>query len=79
MRILFYALLCISIMFFGGRAFAEEVGSDTTAQSGDDEALPQEETYSFPSIKPDILIYGGYRFVSSEGSRRAEEYEYLHD
>ena len=79
MRILFYALLCISIMFFGGRAFAEEVASDATAQSGDDEALPQEETYSFPSIKPEIWVSGGYRFVSTEGSRRAEEYEYLHD
>ena len=79
MRKFFYALLFISIMFFGGRAFAEEVESDTAAQSGSDEALPQEETYTFPSIKPEISIYGGYRFVSSEGSRRAEEYEYLHD
>jgi predicted porin len=79
MRKLFYALLCISIMFLGGKVFAEEIESNTTAQNGGDEAPSQEEAYSFPRMKPEIWVFGGYRFVSNDGSPRAEEYEYLHD
>jgi predicted porin len=79
MRKLFYALFCISIMFFGSRALAEEVDSDTAAQSGGDEAPSQEEAYTFPTIEPEVRLFGGYRFVSRQGSPRAEEYEYLHN
>ncbi|MBI5641497.1 MAG: MtrB/PioB family outer membrane beta-barrel protein, partial [Nitrospirae bacterium] len=38
-----------------------------------------EEAYVFPVVKPEIYLYGGYRFVDLDGSARADEYEYLHD
>jgi hypothetical protein len=39
----------------------------------------EEIKYHFPKIKPELSIYGGYRFVELNDSERAAEYEYLDD
>jgi predicted porin len=76
MKIYVYIAL-ISAMLMGGRAFAQEEGpasGETTV-----EETSQEEGYTFPSIKPEFSVSGGYRYVHSDGSDRAAEYEYLHN
>lgn len=35
--------------------------------------------YEYPEIKPEVSLYGGYRYVNLSGAARVEEYEYLHD
>jgi hypothetical protein len=37
------------------------------------------EEYVFPSIKPEVMLFGGYRYVTWNGSPRVDEYEYLHN
>lgn len=78
MKKLLYTL-CISAVFlaFGG-AEAAETDAQEAAQSANSEPAEQEGAYAFPVIKPEIYVYGGYGFISTEGSERAAEYEYLH-
>ncbi len=76
MRIYIYIVL-IYTMLMGGSVFAQE--EETKAPETNPEEVSQEEGYTFPSIKPEYSISGGYRYVHSDGSTRAAEYEYLHN
>lgn len=76
MRIYIYIVL-VCAMLMGSGVFAEE--GDPKAPETNTEEPSQEEGYTFPSIKPEYSISGGYRYVHSDGSSRAAEYEYLHD
>ncbi len=67
----------ISVMLMSGRAFAQAEGP-SSGETAVEEA-PQEEGYTFPTIKPDFSVSGGYRLVHSDGFDRAAEYEYLHN
>jgi predicted porin len=49
-------------------------------QPAEAEVLETEhEEYIFPTVKPDIALSGGYRYVHLNGSARVDEYEYLHN
>lgn len=76
MRIYFY-IVFITLILMSGRAFAQEENPAAGETAG--EETPQEEGYTFPSIKPEFSLTGGYRYVHSDGSYKAAEYEYLHD
>ena len=76
MRLYIYIVLMCT-MLIGGRVFAEEEVQKAPETST--EETSQEEGYTFPSIKPEYSISGGYRFVDTDGSTRAAEYEYLHN
>ncbi len=76
MRIYIYIVLLYALLM-GGSVFAQE--EDAKAPETNPEEVSQEEGYAFPSIKPEYSISGGYRFVHSDGSSRAAEYEYLHN
>jgi hypothetical protein len=59
-------------MVLTGYAYADE-----PADGGEDSAT--EEGYSFPSLKPEVSVSAGFRYVNLRDSERAEEYEYLHN
>lgn len=42
-----------------------------------EETVP--EAYAFPAIAPELSLSGGYRWTDVKGSRRVEEFEFLHD
>jgi predicted porin len=74
------SVLFLLIMIFGGRVYAQDQPSaDTGQEPAAGEEVPSGETYQFPVITPSGMIFGGYRFVSLDGSPRADEYDYLHD
>ncbi len=78
MKIYIYIAL-ISVILMSGRVFALEDNAVTEgSESSSEEEVPQ-EGYTFPLIKPEFFLSGGYRFFNGEGSTRAEEYEYPHD
>ncbi|HXX58364.1 MAG TPA: hypothetical protein VEI96_10225 [Thermodesulfovibrionales bacterium] len=59
-----------------------EVKAPEVAPAGQEmtsEERPAEEVYTFPKIKPEISLFGGYRFVNVNGSPTADQYEYLHN
>lgn len=67
-------------------ALAEEPVKEDAAVEAENEDIAEDmlleteqEEYIFPSIKPEISIFGGYRYVHLNGSERVEEYEYLHN
>ncbi len=76
MKIYMYLAL-ISVLLMSGRVFAQGEGP-SSGETAVEEAS-QEEGYTFPSIKPEFSVSGGYRFVHSDGFDRAAEYEYLHN
>ncbi len=78
MKIYIYIAL-ISAILMSGRAFALEdntVAEELEAYSGEETS---QEGYTFPLIKPEFYLFGGYRFVHQEGSNMADEYQYLHN
>lgn len=76
MKIYIYIAL-ISVILMSGRVFAVE--DDTAEEESTSEEEAVQEGYTFPLIKPEFSLSGGYRFVHQEGSDRAAEYEYLHN
>jgi opacity protein-like surface antigen len=64
LTVIFLVLVSISIV----SAEAELTGDSVS-----------EESYAFPQIAPEFTFTGGYRFVKVSGSKRVEEFEYLHD
>lgn len=78
MKKLLFVLLLVSIIS-GKNVFAEEsAGGEGTPELKTEEYMA-EEAYVFPAIKPDVHLFGGYRYVHLNGNARADEYEYFHD
>ncbi len=78
MKKLLFVLLLLSIIS-DKNVFAQESAEGEVTPDLKTEEYTSEEAYVFPVIKPDILLYGGYRYVNADISDRAEEFEYLHD
>jgi len=57
-------------------AAQSEASQETVSEVG--EIMP-EEPYTFPEIKPQTRVYGGYGFTGLTGSPRADEYSFIHD
>jgi predicted porin len=76
MKIFAYIAL-VSTILMSGRVFAQE--EIPVPETTGVEETTQEEVYTPPSIKPEFSVSGGYRYVHSDGSDRAGEYEYLHN
>jgi opacity protein-like surface antigen len=73
-------LLIISLIFISTSIVSAE--NDVQKEAADEKLTQQagsEELYAFPQIAPEFTLTGGYRFVDVSGSKRVEEYEYLHD
>ena len=66
-------LLMIAMGMFAPAVRAEDQSAETTVPE------TEHEEYIFPSIKPEISLSGGYRYVHLNGSARVDEYEYLHN
>jgi len=75
MRLYMYIAL-IAAMLMSSNVFAQESESKPEETAGE---TYQEEGYTFPSIKTEIALSAGFRYVQREGSTRADEYEYLHN
>lgn len=58
---------------------AGEVQGEPGKAGASIEETAQEEVYTFPEIKPEVRLSGGYRIVDRSGSARAGEFEYLND
>jgi hypothetical protein len=78
MKKLLFVLLFVSIIS-GKNVFAQESAEGEVTPGLKTEELMTEEAYVFPVIKPEILLFGGYRYIHFDGSDRAEEFEYPHD
>lgn len=59
-------------------AYAQEAEQTVSPDAEQAESV-QSEVYVFPVIKPEFTLTGGYRYVHVNGSRSAEEFEYLHN
>ena len=71
-------MLAMSIMV--SRAWAEEPVKEDPAVNSENESMAVDhEEYIFPSLKPELSLSGGYRYVHANGSDRVDEYEYLHN
>ncbi len=77
MKIYIYIAL-LSVILMSSRLSALEQ-NQITEETIDEEKEAAQEEYTFPTIKPEFSLSGGYRFVNSDGSDRAAEYEYLHN
>jgi len=71
--IIFLILISISMVSAENAVQKEATDEKLTEEAG------SEELYAFPQIAPEFTLTGGYRFVNVSGSKRVEEYEYLHD
>lgn len=78
MKNIHYILLILSALLYCN-ASAEEAPDAGTLPETLQEELVEQEVYVFPVIEPEATVYGGYRFVGLSGSKRAEEFEYLHN
>jgi len=71
-------ILAMSILV--SAAWAEEPAKEDAAVKSEDLVTEADrEEYVFPSMKPELSLSGGYRYVHLNGSARADEYEYLHN
>ena len=76
--IVFGMILAMSILV--SAAWSEEPAREDAAVKNEDIAAEVDrEEYVFPSIKPELSLFGGYRYVHANGSDRVDEYEYLHN
>jgi len=79
---IFICVLLFAVTILVSVALAEEPVRDDTAVAAANENVLLEfdqEEYVFPSIKPEISLFGGYRYVHLNGSERVDEYNYLHN
>ncbi len=76
--ILYGLILAISILV--PRAWAEEPAKEGAALESEEMIMEGDhDEYVFPSLMPELSLFGGYRYVHSNGSDRVDEYEYLHN
>ncbi|MDA8079462.1 MAG: MtrB/PioB family outer membrane beta-barrel protein [Nitrospiraceae bacterium] len=66
----------LAAMILAPSAFGQEKPGQPDAPPA--EEITQEEHYAFPTMAPEVRLFGGYRIVGSSGSGRADQYEYLH-
>lgn len=72
--------LILTVVILVSAAWAEETAKEDAAVSSENEVMEADhEEYVFSSIKPELSLSGGYRYVHLNGSTRVDEYEYLHN
>jgi predicted porin len=78
-RILVLAIVILGSCLMAHRVHSQETAVKEVAQEpAMEEAVPS-EIYTFPVIRPEVSLFGGYRFAGFSGTPRADQYEYLHD
>lgn len=78
-KIFFIAMVTMISVMTVHKAYSQETEAKEAAQESITEETVPSEVYTFPIIKPEVSLFGGYRFAGFSGSPRADQYEYLHD